>query len=249
MPPFQSRSEARAHLRKLRLSCSDLKPGYTKGPPCASLGRFLCDLVQGGVPPPKPQTSEAKIKGKSASGGLRGRSPRGRRLGEEHPSHQPGALGSFLGVKAKPLRGRCASLDPHPLRQCPSKPLRGPLARFSSEGRSGVGAFTSPVGRGHGLDATGAAQACRQGVRALFPGTLPLGEWPAGPPEALMGVRCRGTPCLGFQGARSPWRAAQQTKPSAEGEHFCSSSFALRLFTAPRGPKSTETEGTPESHR
>ena len=55
--------------------------------------------------------------------------------GKSTPSHQPGALGSFLGVKAKPLRGRCASLDPHPLRQCPSKPLRGPLARFSSEGR------------------------------------------------------------------------------------------------------------------
>ena len=26
--------------------------------------------------------------------------------GKSTPSHQPGALGSFLGVKAKPLRGR-----------------------------------------------------------------------------------------------------------------------------------------------
>ena len=54
--------------------------------------------------------------------------------GKSTPSHQPGVLGSFLGVKAKLLRGRCASLDPHPLRQCPSAPC-GPLARFSSEGR------------------------------------------------------------------------------------------------------------------
>ena len=54
--------------------------------------------------------------------------------GKSTPSHQPGALGSFLGVKAKPLRGRCASLDPHPLRQCPSSPCAG-LWRVFSEGR------------------------------------------------------------------------------------------------------------------
>ena len=54
---------------------------------------------------------------------------------EKHPSHQPGAWGSFLGVKAKPLRGRCASLDPHPLRQCPSSPCAGLWRVFSSEGR------------------------------------------------------------------------------------------------------------------
>ena len=40
---------------------------------------------------------------KSASGGLRGRSPRGRRLGKSTPATSPG-VGSFLGVKAKPLR-------------------------------------------------------------------------------------------------------------------------------------------------
>ena len=32
----------------------DSKPGYTEGPPGASLGRFLCDLVQGACRPPKP---------------------------------------------------------------------------------------------------------------------------------------------------------------------------------------------------
>ena len=61
------------------------------------------------------------------------------------------SVGSFLGVKAKPLRGRCASLDPHPLRQRPSKPLRGPLARFSSRGRvKGLVRPAAPQGRGHG---------------------------------------------------------------------------------------------------
>ena len=44
------------------------------------------------------------------------------------------SVGSFLGVKAKLLRGRCASLDPHPLRQCPSAPARA-SGVFSSEGR------------------------------------------------------------------------------------------------------------------
>ena len=71
---------------------------------------------------------------KSASGALRGRSPRGRRLGKSTPATSPG-VGSFLGVKAKPLRGRCASLDPHPLRQCPSSPCAGLLWRVFSEGR------------------------------------------------------------------------------------------------------------------
>ena len=73
---------------------------------------------------------------KSASGGPPGAFATWQAAGEKHPSHQPGAWGSFLGVKAKPLRGRCASLDPHPLRQRPSKPLRGPLARFQAEGGS-----------------------------------------------------------------------------------------------------------------
>ena len=105
------RSEARAHLRKLRLQCSKAR---AKASPSELRARLLF-----------LETARSKSRSRSASGGPPGRSPRGRRLGEEHPSHQPGALGSFLGVKAKPLRGRCASLDPHPLRQCPSSPCAG----------------------------------------------------------------------------------------------------------------------------
>ena len=53
--------------------------------------------------------------------------------GRAPPATSPEALGSFLGVKAKPLRGRCASLDPIPP-TVPSKPLRASGA-FFSEGR------------------------------------------------------------------------------------------------------------------
>ena len=64
---------------------------------------------------------------------LRGRHATRRRLGEEHPSHQPGVLGSFLGVKAA-ARSAARALTPiHPT--VPLRPLRGPLARFSSGGR------------------------------------------------------------------------------------------------------------------
>ena len=136
VPPFQSRSEARAHLRKLRLSCSDLKPGYTKGPPCASLGRFLCDLVQGSVPPRNPQTSEAKIKGKSASGGLRGRSPRGRRLGEEHPATSPERWGRSWASRPSRCAVSLRDLDPIHSDSAPQAPARASLARFSVKGGS-----------------------------------------------------------------------------------------------------------------
>ena len=127
------RSEARAHLRKLRLSCSDLKPGYTKGPPCASLGRFLCDLVQGRAAP-ETQTSEAKIKGKSASGGLRGRSPRGRRLGEEHPQPPARSVGVVPGRQGQAAARSLRDLDPHPSDSAPQAPARASGA-FFSEGR------------------------------------------------------------------------------------------------------------------
>ena len=88
---------------------------------------------------------------KSASGPP-GRSPRGRRLGEKHPQPPAGALGSFLGVKAKPLRGRGKprALDPIPP-TVPLKPLRGPLARFSVKGGSRGWCGPQPRrGEGHG---------------------------------------------------------------------------------------------------
>ena len=169
--------------------------------------------------------------------------------GKSTPSHQPRALGSFLGVKAKPLRGRCASLDPHPLRQCPSSPCAGLWRVFEWRAGQGVGAARSPAGaRTRPLDATGATQACRQGVGALFPRhPCPSAKAPAGSPEALVRRAVQGAPpAWGSKGRAAPLGLAQRTKkPSAEGEHFCSSSFALRLFTAPRRGLNLETEGEP----
>ena len=147
------------------------------------------------------------------------------------------SVGSFLGVKAKPLRAKsCASLDPHPPGSAPP-PLRGPLARFSSRGRvKGVGAARSPAGaRTRPLDATGATQACRQGVGALFPGTPALGERP----RQAAGGACKacgagGHPLPGFQGARSPLGLAQRTKPSAEGRHFLLFELRFWVFAGPK---------------
>ena len=105
------------------VSCSTTGPN-----PLRYSGSVCTALAQG--EPRDPKAEQSKI----VSDGPPGRSPRGRRLGEKHPSHQPGALGSFLGVKAKPLRGRCASLDPHPSDSAPQAPARASGA-FFSEGR------------------------------------------------------------------------------------------------------------------
>ena len=54
---------------------------------------------------------------------------------EKHPSHQPQAWGSFLGVKAKPLRGVAArALTPIHSGSAPQAPARASGA-FFSEGR------------------------------------------------------------------------------------------------------------------
>ena len=83
------------------------------------------------------ETARSKSRSRALSGGPPGAfaTPR-QAAGEKHPSHQPGAWGSFLGVKAKLLRGRCASLDPHPLRQCPSAPCAGLWRVFRVKGGS-----------------------------------------------------------------------------------------------------------------
>ena len=96
---------------------------------------------------PKPREARAdQERFRRPSGGV---PPRGRRLGKSTPATSP-ERGVVPGRQGQAAARCCASLDPHPLRQCP-KPLRGPLARFSSEGRvKGVGVARSPVGRGHG---------------------------------------------------------------------------------------------------
>ena len=153
------------------------------------------------------------------------------------------AWGSFLGVKAKPLRGRCASLDPHPLRQCPSSPCAGLWRVFRVKGGSRGWCGPQPRrGEDTPLDATGATQACRQGVGALFPGTPAPRRGPGRVAGRLIGMRCRGTPCLGFKGRAALGAPNTANKnPLPKASIFCSSSFALRLFMAPRrGPKSRD---------
>ena len=72
---------------------------------------------------------------KSASGGPPGAFATWQAAGgKSTPSHQPGALGSFLGVKASCCAVVARALTPiHPT--VPLQALRGPLARFSSGGR------------------------------------------------------------------------------------------------------------------
>ena len=171
------------------------------------------------------ETARSKSRSRAPPAALRGRSPRGRRLGKSTPATSPG-VGSFLGVKAKPLRGRCASLDPHPLRQCPSKPLRGPLARFSVKGGSRGWCGPQPVGaRTRPLDATGATQACRQGVGALFPRhPCPSAKAPAGSPEGAIRHAVQGAPLPGGS------RGAQPLGPACSEQKTLCRRRAFLLF-------------------
>ena len=181
-----------------------------------------------------------------------GRSPRGRRLGKSTPATSPRREGRSWASRPSRCACRCASLDPHPSGSAPQAPARASGA-FSSEGRvKGLVRPRSPVGaRTRPLDATGATQACRQGVgRRSSPAPLPPRR--EGPGRVAGGVKAcgaGGTPCRGFKGARSPLGLTQRTKPSAEGEHFCSSSFALRLFMAPRRGLNLRQKGNPGKPR
>ena len=197
------------------------------------------------MPPRNPKPQKQKSKARAPPAALRGRSPRGRRLGEEHPSHQPGALGSFLGVKAKPLRGRCASLDPHPSDSAPQAPARA-SGVFSVKGGSRGWCGPQPRrGRGHGLTRPG-DPSLPAGCRGRSsPGT----PAPRRGPRQAAGRRIRravqgAPPAWGSRGA-APLGLRSEQNPLPKASIFCSSSFALRLFTAPRrGPKS-KTEGEP----
>ena len=142
---------------------------------------------------------------KSASGGLRGVRHVAGGWGKA-PQPPARSVGSFLGVKAKPLRGRCASLDPHPLRQRPSKPLRGLWRVFQAEGGSRGWCGPQPRRGGHGPDATGATKPAGRVSGALFPGTpAPRRRPRQGSPEgAYKACGAGGTPCLGFKGRAAP---------------------------------------------
>ena len=158
--------------------------------------------------------------------------------GKSTPSHQPGALGSFLGVKAKPLRGRGKprALTPIPP-TVPLKPLRGPLARFRVKGGSRGWCGPQPRrGEDRPLDATGATQACRQGVGALFPGTpAPRRRPRQGRRKALIEHAVQGAPPAGVpRGAQPLGPCAANKNPLPKASISCSSSFA---FGSSSGPK------------
>ena len=207
MPPFQSPKRSKGALTQTSFVVLRSKVDTQRAPPCASLGRFLLDLVQGACRPetPNPQ-KQKKSKVRAPPAVLRGVRHVAGGWGKSTPSHQPGVLGSFLGVMAKPLRGRCASLDPiH--RQCPPSPCAGLWRVFRVKGGSRGWCGPQPRrGEDTAPDATGATQACRQGVGAPLPRhPCPRREAPRQPPEALVRRAVQGAPPPGFQGRAAPW--------------------------------------------
>ena len=154
------------------------------------------------------ETARSKSRSRAPSGGLRGVRHVAGGWGKA-PQPPARSVGSFLGVKAKLLRGRCASLDPHPPGSALQAPCAGLWRVFRVKGGSRGWCGPQPRrGEDTALDATGATQACRQGVGgALPPAPLPLGERPpAGPPEALVRHAVQGgTPCRGSKGRAAPW--------------------------------------------
>ena len=157
--------------------------------------------------------------------------------GKAPPATSPG-VGVVPGRQGQAAaRSRqAASLDPHPSDSAPQAPARASGA-FSVKGGSRGWCGPQPRrGRGHGLDATGATQACRQGVGGALPRhPCPSARGPRqGSPEGAMGVRCGGTPCLGFKGRAAPLGMRSEQKPSAEGEHFLLFELRFWLFKRPQ---------------
>ena len=170
--------------------------------------------------------------------------------GKSTPATSPECWGRSWASRPSCCAVAARALTPIHSDSAPPSPCAGLWRVFRVKGGSRGWCGPQPRrGEDTAPDATGATQACRQGVGgALPPAPLPLGERPpAGPPEALVRRAVQGAPPPGFQGARSPLGLAQRTKnPLPKAGIFCSSSFALRLFTAPRrGPKSQRQKGEP----
>ena len=224
MPPYQSRSEARAHLRKLRLQCSKPEPKRV----LRAEGALRCFS----------ETARSKSRSRAPPAALRGRSPRGRRLGGRAP---PATSPERWGRSWASRPSRCAvaarALTPIHSDSAPPSPCAGLWRVFEWRAGQGVGAARSPAGaRTRPLDATGATQACRQGVGALFPRhPCPSAEGPgraAG--RRFKACGAGGTPCLGFQGARSPLGCAANKKTLCRRRAFLL--FELRS-SALHGPQ------------
>ena len=176
---------------------------------------------------------------KSASGGLPGAFATWQAAGGRAP---PATSPERWGRSWASRPSRCAvaarALTPIPP-TVPLKPLRGPLARFSSGGRvKGLVRPAAPQGRGHGpLTRPERPKPAGRVSGRSSPGTpAPRREAPAGSPEGAYRRAVQGAPpAWGSKGRAAPLGLRSEQKPSAEGGIFCSSSFALRLFTAPQG--------------
>ena len=233
------RSEARAHLRKLRLQCSEPEPKRV----LRAEGALRCFS----------ETARSKSRSRAPPAALRGRSPRGRRLGgRAPPATSPERWGRSWASRPSCCAVAARALTPIHSDSAPKPPARASGAFFEWRAGQGVGAARTPQGRGHGpLTRPERPKPAGRVSGALFPGTPALGERPpAGPPEALVRRAVQGAPPAGVPRARSPLGLAQRTKPSAEGRHFLL--FELRSSVSSRPPEGglnhRDRRGTPESH-
>ena len=157
---------------------------------------------------------------------------------EKHPSHQPSERG---GRSWASRPSRCAvaarALTPIHSGSAPQAPARASGAFFKQRAGQGVGAARSPAGaRTRPLDATGATQACRQGVGGALPRhPCPSARGPRqGRRRALYRRAVQGAPPAWGSRARSPWACAANKTLCRRRAFPCSSSFA---FGSSSGPK------------
>ena len=81
------------------------------------------------------ETARSKSRSRAPPAALRGRSPRGRRLGKSTPATSPERGGRSWASRPSRCAVAARALTPIHSGSAPQAPARGPLARFSSEGR------------------------------------------------------------------------------------------------------------------
>ena len=153
------------------------------------------------------ETARSKSRSRAPPAALRGRSPRGRRLGKSTPATSPERGGRSWASRPSRCAVAARALTPIHSGSAPPSPCAGLWRVFQAEGGSRGWCGPQPRRGGHGLDATGATQACRQGVGALFPRhPCPSAKAPAGPPEGAVRRAVQGAPpAWGSKGRAAPW--------------------------------------------
>ena len=151
MPPFQSRSEAEGALTQTSFAVLKAR---AKASPSELRARLVVS--------PKPREARADQE--------RLRRPSGafatwQAAGEEHPQPPARSVGVVPGRQGLLLRGRCASLDPHPLRQCPPGPCAASGVFRVKGGSRGWCGPQPRRARTRPLDATGATPSLPAGCR------------------------------------------------------------------------------------